>query len=170
MAALLLVISAFAIPSVMRSWRAYELTSKADQVASMFKLTRSNAIRLNTKMTCLVVQQGGVWVVGEDLDGDAALGNGEPRIFLNGPVRVDAGVAPGPGSMGATFASAEEPPAPGIRFDSRGAVVSASLVVYVLYIGEANQPEYGFRAVTVGPSGSTQVWSAPAGAAWQRVN
>lgn len=168
---LLMAISAFAIPSVMRSWRAYELTSRATQVASMLKLTRSNAIRLNTTMTCLVVQKRGIWSVGEDLNGDGVLDTSEPRVILNGPVRVYPGLIPDSITMGPAYAGAQSPPAPGIKFDSRGAVVAApSPVIYVLYIGEAKQPEYGFRAVTVGPSGSTLVWTAPAGGDWQRMN
>jgi hypothetical protein len=54
-----------------------------------------------------------------------------------------------------------------LTFDSRGAV--SPLVAYVLYVGSATNPEFGYRAVILLPSGATQIWTAPTGGPWQRV-
>jgi hypothetical protein len=55
-----------------------------------------------------------------------------------------------------------------ITFDARGAV--SPIAAYVLYVGSVTNPEFGYRAVILLPSGATQVWTAPSGGPWQRVS
>jgi hypothetical protein len=40
----------------------------------------------------------------------------------------------------------------------------------VFYIGSSTDPEFGFRAVILLPSGSTQIWTAPNGGTWQQIS
>jgi len=54
-----------------------------------------------------------------------------------------------------------------ITFDTRGAV--SGLAAYVFYVGSDIDPEFGYRAVVLLPSGSTQIWTAPNGGAWQQA-
>jgi len=55
-----------------------------------------------------------------------------------------------------------------VTFDSpRGAV--SPLAAYVLYLGSGDNPEFGYRAVILLPSGATQVWTAPNGGTWQQI-
>jgi len=44
-----------------------------------------------------------------------------------------------------------------------------ALAAYVLYVGSATNPEFGYRAVILLPSGATQIWTAPKGGTWQRI-
>ena len=62
-----------------------------------------------------------------------------------------------------------------ITFDARGAIRQGiggpvANSVYVFYVGNANGPEAGYRAVVLLPSGSTQIWSAPSGGPWRQVS
>jgi hypothetical protein len=41
--------------------------------------------------------------------------------------------------------------------------------MYVFYVGNANDPDSGYRAVVLLPSGSTQIWTAPSGGPWRKV-
>jgi hypothetical protein len=54
-----------------------------------------------------------------------------------------------------------------ITFDARGAV--SPLAADIFYLGSATNPEFGYRAVILLPSGATQIWSAPNGGTWQRI-
>jgi len=166
--AIILVVSAIAIPSVMRSWTMYRLNSAAGDVSGIVKRTRYEAIRANTVLNCLIRQQGNNWILGVDLNGNGVIDPTEPQIILAGPVQLlPAGVAPGPASMGYPNAQAPYPGA--IAFDSRGAVRfgPAGQVVYVLYLGYTGQPDYGYRAVTVLPLGTTKIWSSGSTGAWR---
>jgi len=62
---------------------------------------------------------------------------------------------------------------PTVQFDARGAIrvggnVSSNL--FVFYIGSANDQEFGYRAVVLLPSGTTQIWTGPAGGPWQQIS
>src|SRR2546425_1046087 len=100
--AVMVVLISIAIPSVMRAWRAYQLNSAAARVAAMLKATRSDAVRLNTKIQCLIQQDNmGIWWIGEDVDGNGTLDPTEPRAPLTGGATfLAAGLAQDPGSMG----------------------------------------------------------------------
>lgn len=168
---LLLVVSAMAVPSVVRSWRTYELNSCATLVANMFKSCRSDAIRRNTTMNCILVQQGGAWYVGEDQDNNGVLDANEPQVAIISPNTINPAGAPDSSSM-TGYPSVPQPIAPGlVAFNARGGVdfgPGNPPVIYVVYIGETGDPTYGFRAVTIVPSGTTQVWIAPGGT-WSKL-
>jgi hypothetical protein len=60
-----------------------------------------------------------------------------------------------------------------VTFDARGAIrvggaVSAS--VFIFYLGSTTDPQFGYRAVVLLPTGSTQVWTAPAGGTWVQIS
>ena len=164
-----MILAAMALPSITRAWRGYQLTSAASRVVGMIKSTRSDAVRQNTRLKCLVQQVNGIWWIGEDVNGSGALDAGEPQVPLTGgPVLLAAGVAPNPASMGYPGAQV---PAGSIGFDSRGGVDfgGGAPVVYVLYIGMNNDTQSGYRAISVTPSGSTQVWLASSSGAWNTL-
>jgi type II secretory pathway pseudopilin PulG len=163
----ILVVSAIALPSVMRAWKSYELTSAATQIANTLKWTRSDAIKHNKTTNCIVQFANGA--LGEDVNGNLNLDPGEAQVALSGGlVLLASGEVPDPGTMG--YASAPQVPTEPIGFDSRGAVVGANgQAVSVLYVGLDGAPEYGFRAVTLLPSGNTQVWTATPGGNWFSV-
>ncbi len=118
----LLILTAIAIPSLMRSFRTYQLNDAAGRFSDMLKFTRFEAVRRNTQL-CFLMQQ-------------------------NGP---GAGWTLGTSSRGA------------IRV---GGAVSS--FVFVFYFGSAADPEFGYRAVILLPSGATQMWTGPQGGPWQR--
>jgi len=168
--AVMMVLMSIAIPSVTRAWRAYQLNSAATQVAAVIKATRSEAVRQNKQISCLIQQDGnGIWWIGED-NGNGTLDPTKPEAALTGSAAfLAAGVAPDPASMG--YPAAPQVPGGLISFDARGGVVFAgNPTVFVLYIGLAGDNESGFRAVTVVPAGSTQAWLAPPGAGWVRMS
>jgi len=60
-----------------------------------------------------------------------------------------------------------------ITYDARGAVAlggNPPTTVSVLYLGNTGNPDFGYRAVVLLPSGITQVWTAPGGGNWRRVS
>ena len=167
----MLILLAMALPTVSRAWRSYQLTSAASQVLGMIKSTRSDAVRTNTKVRCLFPQTNGIWWVGEDVNGNGVLDPSEPQVPLTGgPTLLAAGVAPGPSSMGYSNVPVQVPVG-SIGFDARGGVDygGGAPAVYVLYIGMENDPASGFRAISIVPAGSTQIWTAASGGTWRSL-
>jgi type IV fimbrial biogenesis protein FimT len=169
--AIVLMISGMAMPTITRTLRSYQLNDAANQVAGILKFTRFEAIRKNTPIQCLNSQAGAsastsIWVEGP----------AEKQILL-GPsaTLVASGVVPSTGALSAAVGvpnlRAISPGSDAVKFDQRGAVVSAPPVVYVFYVGNTADSG-GFRAVIVLPSGSVQVWTyaGGAGAVWQRIS
>src|SRR5262249_27857460 len=54
-----LILTAIAIPSLLRSFRTYQLNDAAARLADMLKFTRFEAVRKNTQVSFYVVQQTG---------------------------------------------------------------------------------------------------------------
>jgi prepilin-type N-terminal cleavage/methylation domain-containing protein len=166
--AVMMVVSAIAIPAVMESWAIYRMNSAAVDVSGILKRTRFEAIRSNTVVNCLIQQQGNNWILGADLNNNGAIDPTEPQVLLSGPVQLlPAGVAPGPTSMG--YPTAQVPYPGAIAFDPRGGVNFGGnpQVVYVLYLGYTGQGRYGYRAVTVLPLATTKIWSSGATGLWR---
>jgi prepilin-type N-terminal cleavage/methylation domain-containing protein len=166
--AVILVISAVAIPVMVRTLRVYQLNSTANQLASIIKFTRFEAIRRNRQVSCRIVQNGANWQVWADSNDNFLADGPEPQMFVTGSdTLLPAGSAPspaaiiaalGPGVTGLTLtprsgANGE------IRFDQRGTSVGTN-TIYVLYLGNAADQSFGYRAVLVLPSGVVQVWTA----------
>jgi Tfp pilus assembly protein FimT len=174
---IVLVISAIAIPSITKTLRVYQLNDAANQVAGIVKLTRFEAIRRNTPISCVNSQAvangpANLWA---DSNGDSVEQNTEKQILLGtnatlmaaGAVPNAAALAP---AVGVSAITALNPAGDSVRFDQRGAVAPAG--VYAIFIGNNSGPDVGFRAVVVLPSGSVQVWTyaGSASAAWQQVS
>jgi Tfp pilus assembly protein FimT len=178
----MLVLTALAIPSLMRSLRTYQLNNAAASVSDMLKFTRFEAVRRNTQINLQLTQSGPSWLVWTDSFG---AGNGGPinprdkqQVVAGYATLLPAGVAPTPSAISAALGGAALNTLSGangsVTFDARGAVrqgiggaVSGS--VYIFYLGNAIDSDSGYRAVVLLPSGGTQIWTAPSGGPWRQV-
>lgn len=175
----MLILTAIAIPTLVRSFRTYQLNDAATRLSAMLKFTRFEAVRRNTQINFLMQASGTGYLVGTDSNNDGTLQATEKQELIAGfATLLSSGVAPPPTAITTALGGATLTPKSGsngtITFDARGAIRTAigggvSGNTYVFYIGSLTDPEFGFRAVILLPSGSTQIWSAPNGGAWQRV-
>ena len=168
----MLTLTALAVPSLMRSLRTYQVNSAAARLADMMKYTRFEAVRQNKKMSLLLAASGTGWVVWTGPSNDTAPSPTEKQLLIAGFASlVTAGAPAGPnvaGSGALTMLSGSVCTPACFAFDARGAV--SNLQGYVMYIGGINDPDTSYRAIVLLPSGSTQIWSAPAGGPWRQVN
>jgi Tfp pilus assembly protein FimT len=171
----ILIVSAVAIPTLTRMLKVYQLNDAANQMASVLKYTRFEAIRKNSPISCVNSQptadgQASVW---SDDNGDGVEQASETQILLSqNATLVPAASVPNTAALataiGVTALTAVAPSTGSIKFDQRGATVPAA--VYVNYVGDTSNYG-GFRAVVVLPSGSIQVWTYTGSATpWQRVS
>jgi len=175
----MLILTALAIPSLTRSLRSYQLNSAAASVSDMLKFTRFEAVRRNTQINFLMQANGPGWLVGTDSNNNGVLDPKEKQQMIAGyPTLLPAGTAPAPTAIKAALGGAALTTLSGangtVTFDARGAVrqaINGPLAVnpYVFYVGNANDPDSGYRAVILLPSGSTQTWTAPSGGPWRQV-
>jgi prepilin-type N-terminal cleavage/methylation domain-containing protein len=161
--AIISILSAFAAPSLITSYRNYQMDDWAGQVAGMVKYTRFEAIRRNNTMNCVVIVVNNQVAVFSDDNSNGAIDASEKRVLLSGTATlVNSAAVPGSGALPAAVnvaALTTVNPATGvITFDGRGAKTTAGVNVY--WVGSAN---YGYRAVVVMPSGSIEVWSSATG-------
>jgi type II secretory pathway pseudopilin PulG len=175
-----LIMSAIAIPTLLQSLRSYQLNDSAARLSDILKFTRFEAVRRNTQISFRFQQFGNDWNVWADTIVNAAPDPTEKQFLITGWIALlPAGGPPAPTAITAALGGA--PPvtvsgSPGsFAFDARGAVrtgIGGGLApsVYVFYLGGPTNPEFGYRAVVLLPSGSTQVWSAPAAGPWHRVS
>jgi type II secretory pathway pseudopilin PulG len=183
----LLILTAIAIPSLMRSFRTYQLNDAAARLSDMLKFTRFEAVRRNSlEYFDFNNPSGPDWVVWTTSSSSSTSPLAtEKQILINGfATLLPTGGSPGPPSPGAiatalnvSVASLNANTLSGssgtVTFDARGAIRvggSISSSVFVFYIGSATNPELGYRAVIQLPSGSTQIWTAPSGGPWQQVS
>jgi hypothetical protein len=177
----MLVLSAIAIHTLMRSFRTYQLNDAATRLSAMLKFTRFEAVRRNTQVNFLMQASGTGYLVGTDPNNDG-LDPSDPKdkleLISGFATLLPAGVAPAPTAISTALGVASLTPKSGsagtITFDARGAIRTAiggsvSAATYVFYIGNSTAPEFGYRAVILLPSGSTQVWTAPGGGPWQQI-
>lgn len=168
----MLILTAIAIPSLMRSLRAYQLNDAAARLADMLKFTRFEAVRQNKKISFLLASNSSGSMAWTGLSTDTAPSPTEKQLPIAGFASVvTSGFPSGPtiagsGTLNVLPGSFCTPAC--LAFDARGAV--SPLQAYVLYIGSTNDPDPGYRAVVLLPSGSTQIWTAPSTGPWQRVN
>jgi type II secretory pathway pseudopilin PulG len=170
----LLILTAIAIPSLMRSFRTYQLNDAAARLSDIVKFTRFEAVRRNKPIKFLMQASGTGWLVGTDSNNNALIDTTEKQVLISGfATLLPAGAPPSSASilakLGATASldASKSGAAGSITFDARGGV--APLVAYVFYLGSATNPEFGYRAVILLPSGATQIWTAPNGGTWQRI-
>src|SRR5712664_3129140 len=80
----LLILTAIAIPSLMRSFRTYQLNDAAARLSDMLKFTRFEAVRRN-KRVCFLMQQNsttGAWTLGTDSNCSATFDtNGKQQVI-----------------------------------------------------------------------------------------
>jgi Tfp pilus assembly protein FimT len=173
----ILILGAMVSPQIVRTLRTYQLNDKATRLAGLVKVTRFEAIRKNTKVSMGLVQAGGQWTVWKD-----TIANGTPdatevqEVFGEPANLLAAAAAPSPAPIAATVGTLNLSVVSGangaITFDARGAVDfgAGPQTVYVLYVGSATDPQVGYRAVVVLPSGATQVWSSTSAGDWRRTS
>ena len=176
--AVMLILTAIAIPSLMRSFRTYQLNDAAARLSDMLKYTRFEAVRRNTPVNFLMLQTGPDWLVGADSNNNGSFDPIEKQLFIGGFVNLlPSGAPPAPAAITAALGGAGPlttvSGAVGtVTFDARGAVRVGGVLatsVDVFYLGNATNPEFGYRAVILLPLGATQIWTAPAGGTWQRI-
>jgi type II secretory pathway pseudopilin PulG len=180
----MLVLTALAVPSLLTSLRAYQLNQTAAGVSDMLKFTRFEAVRRNKQISLQVSQSGTGWIVWTD---SFAVGNGGPidprdkqQLVAGFATLLPAGApVPPPNAittaLGVGALTALSGANNSVTFDARGAIrlgiggpVSNS--VYVFYLGSNGGPDYGYRAVVLLPTGSTQTWTASSGGPWRQVS
>ena len=180
---ILLVLTAIAIPSLMHSLRTYQLNDAAARLSDMLKFTRFEAVRRNTQINFQITQSGTGWITWTDSFNNGNNGPIDPRDkqqqIAGFATLLRSGVAPGPAAISTALGGAALTPLSGnpgtVTFDARGAIRNGiggpiSNAVYVFYVGATSNPdEFGYRAVVLLPSGSTQVWTAPAGGPWKQI-
>jgi type IV fimbrial biogenesis protein FimT len=173
----LLILTAIAIPSLMRSFRTYQLNDAAARLSDMLKFTRFEAVRRNKQVCFLMQQSGSNWFLGTDPTCSGTFDAHGGQQVITGFATILSAGAPSPTAITAALSGAALNTLSGsptsVTFDARGAIrvggtVSAS--VFVFYVGSVSDPEFGYRAVILLPSGSTQIWTAPSAGPWQQVS
>ena len=175
----MMILSAIAIPTLMRSLRAYQLNDAATRVSAMLKFARFEAVRRNKQINFLIQTSGTGYLAGTDSDASGNLDPQEKQELIAGfATLLPSGVAPTPTAILAALNASTLTPVSAngatITFDSHGAIRTSigggiSNTMYVFYIGSVIDPDPGYRAVILLPSGSTQIWSAPNAGPWQKV-
>jgi type IV fimbrial biogenesis protein FimT len=185
--AIMLILSAVAIPTMMNALRAYQLNDAAARVSDLLKFTRFEAVRRNTQVSFWLQANGANnWIVGVDSNGNGVIDPAERQEVITGfatllpsgglPATTPITTALGVGTL--TTLSGNNG---SVTFDARGAIRTGvapgsplTTNVSIIYIGSTTDgvtpdPQYGFRAVVALPAGGTQVWTAPPGGIWQRI-
>lgn len=168
---IILVISAVAFPSITRSMRTYRLGSMASEVSGSLQLARFDAVRLNKTNPPLSWRMqvvGNQTVVWSDRNGNGVADATEPRQSFPREIQfLPAGTGLSIATM--NYNNPQQLPV-AVAFDARGSVNFgvAAPVVYVFVFGYPNSPNDGYTAVSVLPSGKTQIWRASANGPWQK--
>ena len=174
----LLILTAIAIPSLMRSFRTYQLNDAAARLGDMLKFTRFEAVRQNRQVSFRMQQSGTAWVIGVDSNFNGTIDVNEKQEVIDGfATLLTSGTAPSPTAIIAALGGASLTTLSGnpgsVTFDARGAIRvggNVSATIFVFYIGSVADPEFGYRAVILLPSGSTQIWTAQSGGTWQQIS
>ncbi len=179
--AVILILSAVALPAFVNAYRMYQLTDAATQFAGLLKFTRFEAIRLNTSVSCQIQQTASVppvtnmWADSLPTPQDGVEDPSEKQLLFSGTVNlVPAAAVPNAAGLAAAAgvpALATVPLANGaVTFDRRGAVNPGQPPqVYVFYFSNLNDASVGARAVILLPSGSIQIWKADSLGNWMSL-
>src|SRR3989441_8082165 len=125
--AVILIITGVALPSFLQSYRTYQLSDAASEAANLLKLTRFEAIRRNTPVSCQIRQAGSATNFWVDSNGNANMDVGETQVVFTGTVGpISAGAAPGTGVLAA--AGGVPPPPSGSATGARGALAQPRAV------------------------------------------
>lgn len=168
-----LVIMAVSIPTTLRAIKTYRLGSAAINVANLLTRARSEAIKANSSIASCGQPVGTQWRVWINVNKNPNCGfdPSEPFVFLPADMTfLGQNQVPPPDSM--QYGGNPRVAAGAVCFDSRGTVdfactlpVGAPAVILV-YLGYANDPSYGYRAIAITPSGKTKIWRASQGGTW----
>jgi Tfp pilus assembly protein FimT len=173
-----MILMAVGLPAFLRAYRAYELNNAARQVADILRVTRYEAIRLNTQVECVVQATGSnppttnMWA--DSVQPANGILDSTEKMILLGPSGnlTDAASVPGTSALslaaqvGSLAIATPSPTASGIKFDARGAVNPPN-VVNVYYLSSSLAPDAGYRAVLLAPAGSIQIWAADSAGNWR---
>ncbi|MBI3404101.1 MAG: GspH/FimT family pseudopilin [Acidobacteria bacterium] len=164
--AIIMIISAIAVPNIMTSWQQYRLNDAARQMSTLIQMTRYEAIKRNTNVSCRLAVAGGLTFIYIDMNGDGAMQNTESQVYVPRDMVMSPATAPAYNSMGlgATIA-----PAGSITFDGRGAVtfpVGIGAATYAFSIGYQGNTSPGYKAISLTPAGKLKVWTAAAVGNW----
>lgn len=170
--AIILVVSAIALPAFVRMTNSSKLTTTTRGVSDLIERARYEAVKQNSKVSCHFDLGAAPPVVWVDVNRSGVWAANDPQAYYPGPVRfaVSGGWIPGPASM--NFPSTTPVAAGGvITFDSRGAVdftgAGGVPTSWVLYLNFNGDPSYGAKGISVEPLGRSKIWSATSGAtAW----
>jgi Tfp pilus assembly protein FimT len=175
--AVAMILMAVGMPSFMRAYHAYQLSSAATQVADMLRLARYDAIRRNTNMNCVFQVSGADpnnTIVRVAVAATNVLDQSQKQTVL-GPSGnlVAQGAAPNVAALiaGSKVAMATNNPSPTnatITFDARGALFPLAQVD-VFFLASTLAPEAGFRAVILMPAGAIQIWTSDAAGNWAQI-
>lgn len=180
--AILMILSAIAVPTLMRSYRAYILGDAASRFSGIVKLARFEAIRRNTRISLRVQRTGADCNVSDciawsDTNNNSIVDPAEAQMLLPHMVNIlPAGSVPdpapiinaiGPAISTFTVQSANSV----VTYGGRGGIDfgGGAPTVFVYYLGNTAIPDFGARAVVLLPSGAVQLWSSSSGR-WQRVS
>jgi type II secretory pathway pseudopilin PulG len=175
--AVIMVMAAIAVPVLSHAFANYQLGDSATRLSGVLKYTRYEAIRLNKPETVVVQASGTNWTVFGDLISNGTPDPSEPTDIVVAPVALmpSAGV-PDTTPISSSFGSPTlvltslSGMNGAVTFDARGAVTSGGgSAVYAFYLGNAAEPQLGYRAVVLFPSGMVQIWNSASGT-WQLAN
>jgi type IV fimbrial biogenesis protein FimT len=175
--AIALILAGIGLPSFLRAYHTYQLTNAAQQVADILRLTRYEAIRLNTQVNCLIqtsTSDSTMTNVWADSNRNNAIDPGEKTVLLQSFGNlVSAGAVSGASALPAAANLGVTPVNPSstngsVSFDARGAVIPTG-TVSVLYVANTNIPDPGYRAVILLPAGSIQIWTSDGSGNWQQL-
>jgi prepilin-type N-terminal cleavage/methylation domain-containing protein len=173
--AVILILSAIALPAFVSAYRTYELTDAATQFAGLLKFTRGEAIRLNKTVNCVIQQVASVPPVTNiwaDSDVDGIEDPTEKQLLFSGAVNlVPAATVPNAAGLAGAVgvAALTDGTAIPFGFDRRGAVFFTPPnppQVYAFYLSNLNDTSVGARAVILLPSGTIQLWKADSLGNW----
>jgi len=173
-----LILMGVALPSFLRAYRSYQLSSASIQVSDILRLTRYEAIRLNKPISCVFQPSATDPTMTQasltDTSGNPLTGISAKTIMLGSAGNlVDAGSVPGAGSLpsaaalGATIPVPVPPAGATLTFDARGALVSGNVDVF--YLNSPSFSDAGYRAVLLMPAGSIQIWTGDSSGNWQQM-
>jgi len=167
--ALMMVLSAIAVPSVLQSMSVYRLNSTATSVQNLIEVARFNAVRRNTTVSFRNTTLGGQTAFYVDLTNSGAYAAGTDPVFY---VPTYALIAPAAAPAASTTGLANTAALGNgcISFNSRGVVDYTTCgagvqSVWFISLGLANGTG-GYRAITLTPMGQAKSWTASAGGNW----
>src|SRR2546426_8553077 len=100
----LLILTAIAIPSLMRSFRTYQLNDAASRFSDMLKFTRFEAVRRNTQINCQIRLIGTDWTVWTTPNGNTTPLSTEKQLIMAGfAAPLPAGGPPSPAAVAPAF-------------------------------------------------------------------